>query len=220
MNKDKLSSWTLVIAVILIVGGLIEINNPEFEPELWRAVFWFVIGIVFAVITWRLRVAVGRERDEAEAAARRQQADTAAEYKRQLDEREERIRKERERFQTVRFPVAGVTFKNEDGTDRQKILREIYLNEDGRTRYEFTEDDQEQDPGIRVTTDIGCVGFIRRSDKKKVRRFYGQNVYTSWLEVEHFVNDEGDKIYRADVCLRMDREDPGEQWFFNDLPES
>ena len=62
MNKDRLSSLTLVISVILIVGGLIEINNPEFEPELWRAIFWFCIGIVFAVITWRLRVAVNRER--------------------------------------------------------------------------------------------------------------------------------------------------------------
>lgn len=61
MNKNTLSSITLVIAVFLIVGGLIEINAPAFEPNLWKAIGTFCLGIVFAVVTWRLRVAVKKE---------------------------------------------------------------------------------------------------------------------------------------------------------------
>ena len=61
MNKNTLSSITLVIAVILILGGLIEINSPEFEPDLLKAVGTFGLGIVFAVATWALRRAVAKE---------------------------------------------------------------------------------------------------------------------------------------------------------------
>lgn len=61
MNKNTLSSITLAISVILILGGLINISRPDFEPDLWKAIGGFCLGIVFAVITWLLRRAVARE---------------------------------------------------------------------------------------------------------------------------------------------------------------
>ena len=71
MNKDKLSSWTLVIAVIMTIGGAIQISSPEYEPDLLKAILTFCIGIAFAVITWRLRVAVRREREAAAEAQKK-----------------------------------------------------------------------------------------------------------------------------------------------------
>ena len=66
-------------------------------------------------------------------------------------------------------------------------------------------------------TDYGCVGYIRRSDKEEVRRFFDKKVYMKYLEVEHFTNDEGRSIYRADVVIRLDREDPEQRWYFDAL---
>jgi hypothetical protein len=40
------------------------------------------------------------------------------------------------------------------------------------------------------------------------------------LAVERFENDDGEKIYRADIVIGMDREDPEQQWYFDELPES
>lgn len=220
MNKDKLSSWTLVASAILIIGSMVAINDPEFSPNIWSAIGAFILGLAFAFITWRLRVAVRKENEAAAEAVRRQQAEQAENAKRAREEQEERRKKERERFKVERFAVAGVTFKNNDGTDRQKILREILLNEDGFTNYEFSENEEDENPAIQVMTDIGCVGFIRKSDKEKVRKFYDRKVYSSWLSVELFESLEGEKIYRADVYMRMDREDPEEQWYFDELQKS
>lgn len=212
MNKNKLSSWTLAGAVICILGGMVEISSPELEPSLISACATFLIGVILAVVTWRLRVSVRRD---AAAAAQSQQESAEDKLRQEREAREARIREEERRFVSLRFPVAGVTFKNEDKSDRQKILREIYLNEDGHTTVSFQEDEGEN-AGIRVMTDVGCVGFVRSRDKEQIRRFFDRRTYSNWLSVERFEGDEGEKIYRADVCSRIDRDDPAEAWYFQD----
>lgn len=222
MNKDKLSSWTLALSVILIVGGWASANNPDFQTTIAGSAGGFLLGVALAFVTWWLRASVRKEKEaaaraqrEAESAAEAQRAEQKA---RAAAEQEQR-RKERERFVYLRFPVAGVTFKNEDGTERQKILREIQLNEDAVTDV-FFDEEEEKDGAIRVMTDTGCVGYIRRSDKEKVRRFFDHPVQGSQLETERFVNDDGEKIYRADVVIVMKRDEPEQQWYFDELQES
>ena len=103
---------------------------------------------------------------------------------------------------------------------RQKILREIAMNNDGSTEVEFREDTALGDESaIEVLTEYGCVGFIRRSDKAKIRRFFDRKVRSSYLWVELFENEEGQKIYRADVNFVMHRDDPEQAWYFDDLPK-
>lgn len=148
------------------------------------------------------------------------QHESVEDFKARLDAREARIQEDKRRFERLRFPVAGVTFQNADGTDRQKLLREIALNNDGVTDVFFREDDSlGEESGIEVLTEYGCVGFVRRSDKAQVRRFFDRMTHNRYLSVERFENDEGQKIYRADVCITMDRDDPDQRWYFDDLPE-
>ena len=147
--------------------------------------------------------------------------ESVEEFTKRLDDRQARIDRDRQRFVRLSFPVAGVTFQNEDKTDRQQILREIALNEDGFCDVWFDEDeDLGEDSGIRVMTELGCVGFLRRSDKKEVHRFFDKMTHSRFLSVERFENDDGQRIYRADVCINMDREDPDQQWYFDELPKS
>ena len=142
-------------------------------------------------------------------------------FKARLDGWEARRQEDKRRFKRLRFPVAGVTFKNDDGTDRQKILREIALNDDGVAEVSFRENDElGEDSGIEVMTEYGCVGFVRRSDKAEIRRFFDRMAHSQHLGVELFENDDGQKIYRADVCITMDRDDPEQAWYFDELSES
>lgn len=214
MNKDRLSSVMLVLFILSAfgsVGAFMEYAEPS--PLAYTLFIW---PVILGVVTWRLRVAVRKERAAAEAAAR----EVEEQARRAREEDEARRKEEQDKFRYENYAVAGVTFKNADGTDRQKILREIALNEYGTASVEFEEDtDLGEESGIEVWTEFGCVGFIRRSDKAKVRRFFDRPVQSAGLLVELFVNDDGQKIYRADVHIVMYRGDPAQAWYFDDLPK-
>ena len=221
MNNSKMSSWTLAFSVIFILGGLAQINARELGVSIYAGIGTLIIGLAFAVLTWRLRVSVKAEQAATDARRRAEQQLRAEADRIAREEREAKLKEDRDRFRYENFPVAGVTFKNEDGTDRQKILREIALNNDGFAAVSFEEnEDLGEDSGISVMTEFGCVGFIRRSDKAKVRRFFGRQTQAIYLAVELFESDDGQKIYRADVQITMKRGDPDQQWYFDDLPES
>ena len=131
------------------------------------------------------------------------------------------IKVNRKTFTEVRFPVAGVTFRNDDGTSRQKILREICDGDDfGTALGSLEEYDFEGEQAIRVVTADGCVGNIRKSDLKEASKFLDHMVHHIDVEVETFENDDGKVIYRADVVLNLDPDDPEQRWFFDDLSKS
>lgn len=97
--------------------------------------------------------------------------------------------------------VAGVTFKNDDGSSRQIILKTV-AESDSYTdstayleRYDFEGKD-----AISVSTVFGMVGNIRHSDVQKVLPILEGN-YIARIYPETF-EDENDKtIYRADVKI-------------------
>lgn len=218
MNKSKLSSVMLVLFVLSALGSVAAFM--EYAEPTPLAYALFIWPVIFGVITWRLRVAVRREQAAAAEQKRREQQRREEADRIAREEREAKRKAEQDRFRYETFPVAGVTFKNEDGTDRQKILREIALNNDGFAAVTFEEnDDLGDDSGISVVTEFGCVGFIRRGDKARIRRFFDRQTQAIYLAVERFEDDEGQKIYRADVQITMKRGDPDQQWYFDDLPE-
>ena len=206
MNKKKLSTLTLVLCILGFLGAFSSFSQYS-EPSV-LAYSFFIVPTLFGVVTWRLRASAKKEAEAAEAAVRRDR-----------EEREAKVQAFRERYDHIRFPVAGVTFKNDDGTDRQKILLEASFNQAAETDVWLEEEDETlgENSGIRVLTDYGCVGYIRRSDKQKVRRFTGQPICTKYLSVEQFINDEGKAIYRADVVFVIDRENPAQQWYYDSM---
>lgn len=218
MKKGKGWIWLFVGAVCFTVGTISVMASPYYDQQQR----WPITAITAALL-WAgaFYVRAKMKKDDEENAAR---AQAAADEKRQRQEEAERARRQkeedrrvwRENHPVLRFPVAGVTFANEDKTERQKILHEISFNDLSRADVWFEEDeDLGEDSSIRVITDYGCVGYIRRSDKQEIRRFFDRQVSMRYLEVEQFTNDEGRSIYRADVVFVMDREDPEQGWFFD-----
>ena len=215
MKKNRGWIWLLVGAIWVTLGTISLMGSPYYDQQQrWP------IAAVCAALLWAAAFFARKkaQKDEAENAAQRQAA--ADEKQREYDETVARVRDFREQHPEKHFAVAGVTFKNEDGTDRQKILQEMSFNEPSDNDVWFEEDeDQGENSGIRVLTDYGCVGYIRRSDKEKARRFFENKVWYKYLNVEQFTNDEGRSIYRADVAFVMDREDPEQRWYFDALQE-
>ena len=125
------------------------------------------------------------------------------------------------RFVRKRYAVAGVTFKNDDGKSRQKILRGFYDEETGVSTADcwLEEYEYEGEPAVRVMTSDGCVGNIRRSDLDEVLGYFDHGIGRMYLDVETFENEDDRTIYRADVCISFDREDEKDRWYF-DLHQS
>ena len=220
MKKNRGWIWLLVGAIWVTLGTVSLMASPYYD----QARRW-PIAAVSAALLWAgaFYVRARMKKDDEENVAR-EQARQDEERQLREDAARERAAKDEERriwrenHPTIRFPVAGVTFTNEDKTDRQKILHEISFNDFSRADVWFDEDDDHgEESAIRVMTDYGCVGFVRRTDKDKIRRFFDRTVSMKYLEVEQFTNDEGRSIYRADVVFVMDREDPEQRWYFDAL---
>lgn len=213
MKKRKGWKWALAGAIWFLMSTVTLLSSPQYDTYM-RWPIAAVLCAAFAGLTvWLYSKA---KKEEAEYNARmREQIETVQKHKMELDEK---IRAFNDRYPQVRFAVAGVTFKNEDKTDRQQILREIVLTQEGKTDVWFEQNEELGDEsGISVITDCGCVGNIRRSDKQEFRRFLTNPVTHVDLQAELFTTQEGEKIYRADVVFVLDRESENQKWYFNDL---
>ena len=99
------------------------------------------------------------------------------------------------------YAVAGVTFRNDDGSSRQDILRSICAGK-GRGQSEATLEqyDYNGSPAIRVITPAGCVGNVRRTDVADVLGMI-EDPYEAYIEANSFLSEEGVEIYRADLYV-------------------
>ena len=209
MKKRKGWVWTLGFTIafaLSTVGALTATNYNSFSVWPQPA----ALCAICAILTIILRSKAKKEEAQWQAAKEQErEAKRIAEEQREI---------EQAKFRYEYFPVAGVTFQNEDKTDRQKILKEIALNQSGYCDVWFEQNEELGDEsGISVMTEFGCVGFIRRSEKQKIRRFFDKPVQAMSLSVERFTNDDGQSIYRADVQIVMKRGEPGQEWYFDDL---
>lgn len=199
----------LFVALVILVLGYYLPNGGLFLLGFSLAAvaaFGFVIALL---VSYGLQceererarkkaIAKAAAQEKAEAARRRAEA----ERKKLAAIQEERER--RERYGWYPFSVAGVTFANEDGSSRQKILSEIYdaqLAEDldldvTLERYEY-----EGKPAIHVLVNGRCVGNVPRMEVDDVSEIMDKALKR--IEVEHFVPDDAPRkrIYRADVTL-------------------
>lgn len=199
MNKSVLSSVTLAFTVILILGGGATLYEPEFGTTVGQSCLALGLGLILAVVTWRLRIAVGKEEEVKETQRQKQKLQAWEDEKRRKAE-EIKTRPSRNNG-TRAFPVAGVTFKNEDGSDRQGILRELCNGEDSGAAVAWLEWYQYNGKdAFRVVTDRGCIGNVHREDINRVLTAVGASVFE--LDIELFTTDDGRDIYRADMMIK------------------
>lgn len=200
--------WRIVIGFLIFClcvrnTGMLAFGTGWFAFSFWWA---FFAAYVFLAIKIKyddpLRSMRDLMRDQLEQKAegdgkRPAQADREAE----TDDR-------RGRFFTN---VVGVTFDNEDGTSRQRILKDYYVSGVKGSALDLEEYEYNGRPAVRVLLDGQCVGNIPKNRVGELLPIMDRMEKAS-LNIEAFTPDEeeddpeerkrrGSKIYRADLYL-------------------
>lgn len=101
--------------------------------------------------------------------------------------------------------IAGVTFDNDDGSSRQKLLRDLMVS-GGEAELTLEEFEYKGHPAVRVLVDGDCIGNIPAKRVDDVLAAMDAGITASHLDVETFRPDDDDEdrpavIYRADLTL-------------------
>lgn len=174
---------------------------------LYIAIAVVVLCLSAAVISSRKQAAEKQAEEEKRQAKLRE----LEELRRKKEDEEAQAAAQREEWESlhVRFKtsLAGVTFDNEDGVSRQKLLRDFKARS-GQADLELEEYEYKGSPAIRVLIDGECVGNIPRNRVEELRKVMNR-IERANLEVEAFRPDDdaedgqrrGELVYRADLYL-------------------
>lgn len=96
------------------------------------------------------------------------------------------------------FKLAGVTFENEDGTSRQKILKSLKEHDDLKVeKYKYNGED-----AIKVLTlDNQCIGNIKAKDVPYVLELIDDAFRYELFDLHSFTNDEFKQTWIASVVV-------------------
>lgn len=175
--------------------------------------FVFVIPVCF--------LAYSKKKDEKKKATQQ----TVSKEKQQPDrvkavideQKSERAKMEAERAEWeahhVRFltNIVGVTYDNEDGTSRQKILKDYYVSGVAGSQLNLEEFEYKNEPAVRVLLDGQCVGNIPKNRVAELLTIMDR-LERADIDIEVFTPDpdeddpderkrRGGTIYRADLSL-------------------
>lgn len=186
--------------VICIIFALVNIQTISYtEYGIGAVIFWAALGSVL------IARGISKKREQAQLQAQQQTVivnnyTMPAASGGQIVRNTSALRATASVYQPKLFPVAGVTFQNDDGSSRQQILREICAgDEEGNTEawlewYQFNGRD-----AYRVMTPLGCVGNVRKNDVREAVTAIGAGKVD--LDVELFETEDGRQIYRADLSV-------------------
>lgn len=171
MKKAK-STIVIVLAVLVLLAGLLL-------AVVGVGSGWIFAAVGVLLIVWQKLLDKKAKKEAAEEAERKA-------FQQKL------------RSVEMMLPVVGVKYENDDGTDRQHILRS-FCDDDGSGVVNVTLEQYEYEgsPAIHVTTIDGCVGNIRAVDVEKVLPLLGGK----WLKVPQIYITDENGIYQADLFL-------------------
>lgn len=96
--------------------------------------------------------------------------------------------------------VSGVTFANEDGTERQMILKEA-VSEESLGEVELIQYSYNGKPAIKVLYDGMCIGNVPQNRVDSIADVFFRITALS-IYAERFIPEDGhDAIYRADLTV-------------------
>lgn len=102
-----------------------------------------------------------------------------------------------------------MTYKNDDGTDRQKLLEQIYLKKppfDKKSEIGLTEYSYNGEPAVAVTVNGQCVGNLHEKDRDALLKAGDRVKGFSEFYVGRFIPEDkphGGYIYYAKVKVAI-----------------
>lgn len=95
--------------------------------------------------------------------------------------------------------IAGVTFNNDDGTSRQKILAKCLAN--GKTKAKFIKYNFDGEKAIRVITEYGQIGNIPREEIQNILSKV-ELMEDIEMDIKTFRDDNSKKTFFCDIAIK------------------
>lgn len=109
-----------------------------------------------------------------------------------------------EKHGVIDCSVAGVTFDNDDGSDRQKILRRLLNSDDANPDVTFLPYTFKKKPALYVMCGDQCVGNVPADYVEDVSSILDR-IELAYITPDKFKNDDGVTIYRADLHIQYSK---------------
>ena len=174
--------------ILWIVAALFLFCSFPFfgEGNIGAGITGIVIAAALGVFGY-----VTMKKTQAAAEAEKKRAEEEA---RRKAEEEARRKEYAETHDFLTCPVAGVTLDN-----RQRVLASLYKESDGvGIDGSLEECEYEGAPAVRVLAEGELIGFIRKSDVRKVLSILGR-VEDVTITIDNF--DDGEKVYNAEAHI-------------------
>lgn len=183
-------------------------------------VLYIAIAIV-ALFLLGAAVAAKKQASEKETARRMKEEQEKKLQELQKKREEEKAQRDAQRkawddlHGRIVVPVSGVTFDNEDGTSRQKILKDLKVS-GGDAYLNLEEYEYKGSPAIRITVNDMCIGNVPKSRVAEVSSIMDR-LENGRVDIEKFTpedeDDDGHRrgsstIYRADLVLVYSKTTP------------
>lgn len=204
MSKIK-PFWRIVLGFLILCVFVYNSNMMAMGDGFWGFAFWgaFLAAYIFAAIKIPYDDPLRSMRDlmaqQAAAENLRWQQTPSADPP-PVRQQTARVGK----YGSLWTNVAGVTFKNPDGSSRQQILADL-MESGGDAEVTLEEFYYKGTQAVRVLVDGRCIGNIPKHRVQDVREVLDR-IVTAELNVETFEPDDADpdgptEIYRADLYL-------------------
>lgn len=221
--------WRVVLGLLILSVCVYNTNMLPFEHNIAAFAVWWagLAAYIFCAVKipyddplrsmrdlMARREAEEAQRREAEQAAEKEKAEARRLELQAAREAEAAAEKARQQEweQThgrIVTSIAGVTFKNDDGSSRQAILKDIKASGGGDAELSLEEFEYKGKPAVRVLVDGEQIGNVPRGRVAEILAVLDR-IEDARLEVETFRPEEeddegktrrGELIYRADLYL-------------------
>lgn len=216
--------WRIVIGFLIFCVCVYSTNALPYNNNWFGfASSWaFLAAYIFLAVKIKYDDPLRSMRDMMQKKMEQQSEEEAKRAEEERRKREAERKAEREKAEAERAAwnakhglfftnVVGVTFDNDDGTSRQKILRDYYISGVEGSDLNLEEYEYKGKPAVRVLLDDQCVGNIPKNRVDELLPIMDRLEKAS-IDIEVFTPDEdeddpgerkrrGPQIYRADLSL-------------------
>lgn len=212
--------WRIAISLLCFMIWVYlcnELNMQLISYFAWA--FWTSVFITWAYLCIRYKyVDPVRGLYELELAKRAEADADAAKRKAEREAEEARRKAELEEFERthgrLKFRLAGVTYKNDDGTNRQDLLKEVLVS-DGQGDTAVEDYEYNGKPAVRLLYDGHILGHVPQtvvpeflkiideidSVNLDIQTFTPKDADDDWDDDDRPRQKSKEKIYFADVTV-------------------
>nr|DAH20951.1 MAG TPA: hypothetical protein [Caudoviricetes sp.] len=194
VKPHHVNGWVVIAAALL--GVIAAAIANAFHAPTQRVIFCGLAVPTIALILWTQINAFIRQKNGFPSDPAFGRGNTTIIINTQ--EELEAFAKTHQLEETIRTKVKGVTFRNDDGTDRQTILARCYPG----APVEILEYSWHGDPAYKVVSEFGQIGVLSADLAQRISSRYGDNVIFQ-ATIDAVTGGYNGLSFGCNLCVRI-----------------